>query len=227
MVKRTRWSEMKKDSIPFKKLREQFAVYNKTAGKSPNTVWFYEQKLGLFERWLGPTACLADLTIPNVRSFIVELQERTTKNPNNKNWKTHEGGLSSSYIQSFARGLRAFASWLHEDGYTDTNVLKALKPPKIQQKVKEVLTDAEVQRLVSVFDQDEPFGARAYAIFWTFLDCGLRAAELCSLKTDDAHHFLDEIGLAVNIRTPGGGRHLPRLPPLHPGAGLPGVPRVG
>jgi site-specific recombinase XerD len=187
MVKRTRWSDMKKDSIPFKKLREQFAVYNKTTGKSPNTVWFYEQKLGLFERWLGPAACLADLTIPNVRAFIVELQERTTKNPNNKNWKNHEGGLSSSYIQSFARGLRAFASWLHEDGYTETNVLKALKPPKIQQKVKEVLTDEEVQRLVSVFDQDEPFGARAYAAIWTFLDCGLRAAELCGLRTEDAH----------------------------------------
>lgn len=187
MVKRTRWSEMKKDTISFTKLREQFAVYNKTAGKSPNTVWWYEQKLGLFERWLGPDACLADVTIPNVRAFIVELQERTTKNPNNKNWKNHKGGLSSSYIQSFARGLRAFASWLHEDGYTESNVLKALKPPKIQQKVKEVLTDEEVQRLVSVFDQDEPFGARAYAMIWTFLDCGLRAAELCGLKTEDAH----------------------------------------
>jgi integrase/recombinase XerC len=38
-----------------------------------------------------------------------------------------------------------------------------------------------------VFDQDEPFGARAYAAIWTFLDCGLMAAELCGLKTEDAH----------------------------------------
>jgi integrase/recombinase XerC/integrase/recombinase XerD len=187
MVKRTRWSEMKKDSIPFKKLREQFVVYNKTTGKSPNTVWWYEQKLGLYERWVGPNACLADVTIPNVRSFIVELQERTTKNLNNKHWKVKEGTLSTSYIQSFARALRAFSTWLHEDGYTDANILKPLKPPKIQEKVKEVLTDVEVQRLVAVFDQDEPFGARGYAAIWTFLDCGLRAAELCNLKTEDAH----------------------------------------
>jgi len=178
---------MKKDNIPFGKLRQQFEVYNKTTGKSPSTVWWYEQKLGLFERWLGPDACLADVTIPNVRAFIVELQERTTKNLNNKHWIIKEGKLSSSYIQSFARALRAFATWLHEDGYTDSNVLKTLKPPKIQQKVKEVLTDEEVQRLVGIFDQDEPFGARAYAMIWTFLDCGLRAAELCNLKFADAH----------------------------------------
>ena len=178
---------MKKDNIPFGKLRQQFEVYNKTTGKSPSTVWWYEQKLGLFQRWLGPDACLADVSIPNVREFIVELQERTTKNLNNKHWLVKEGNLSSSYIQSFARALRAFATWLHEDGYTDTNILKALKPPKIQQKVKEVLTDEEVQRLVGVFDQDEPFGARGFAMIWTFLDCGLRAAELCNLKTVDAH----------------------------------------
>ncbi len=187
MPKRTRWSEMKKDAIPFAKLRQEFEVYNKTVGKSPSTIWWYEQKLGLYERWLGPTACLADVSITNVRSFIVELQERTTKNVNNKHWLIKEGKLSSSYVQSFARALRAFATWLMEDGFTETNVLRTLKPPKIQQKVKEVLTDEEVQRLVAVFDQDEPFGARGFAMIWTLLDCGLRAAEICNLKTADAH----------------------------------------
>jgi integrase/recombinase XerD len=186
MVKRTRWSDMKKDSIPFKKLREQYAVYNKTAGKSARTVEWYEQKLELFERYLGPDACLADFTVPNVRGYIAELQERTQRNPNNKRSRM-EGPLSSSYISGIVRGLRAFSTWLHEDGYTDTNVLKPIKPPKVQQKVKEVLTDDEVKRLISVFDQDEPYGARSYAAIWTFLDCGLRAAELCNLKMEDAH----------------------------------------
>lgn len=186
MPKRSRWSKMKKDDIPFAKLRQQFEVYNKTVGKSPSTVWWYEQKLGLYERWLGPSACLGDVTIPNIRAFIVELQERTERNPNNP-YTRMEGPLSSSYINSFVRALRAFSTWLQEDGYTDGNILKPLKPPKVQQKVKEVLTDEEVQRLVAVFDQDEPFGARGFAMIWTILDCGLRAAEVCGLRTDDAH----------------------------------------
>ncbi len=187
MHKKTHWKDMKKDTIPFAKLREQFAVYNKTTGKSPATVNWYEQKLELFERWLGPDACLADVNIPTVRAYVADLQERTTRHVNSPFHKTHDGKLSSTYIHGIVRGLRAFASWLHEDSYTATNVLRPLKPPKFQQKVTEVLSDEEVQRLVSLFDRDEPYGARAFAMIWTLLDCGLRAAELCSLRTGDAH----------------------------------------
>jgi integrase/recombinase XerC/integrase/recombinase XerD len=187
MAKKTHWRDMKKDAIPFAKLREQFAVYNKTTGKSPATVNWYEQKLELFERWLGPDACLADVSIPTVREYVADLQDRTTRHVNSPFYKTHEGKLSSTYIHGIVRGLRAFASWLHEDGFTETNVLRPLKPPKFQQKVTEVLTDEEVHRLVAVFDRSEPYGARAFAMIWTLLDCGLRAAELCSLKTEDAH----------------------------------------
>ncbi len=187
MPRKTHWNDMKKDAIPFAKLRQQFAVYNKTTGKSPSTVNWYEQKLELFERWLGPDACLADVTIPTVREYVADLQDRTTRHVNSPFHNSHEGKLSSTYIHGIVRGLRAFASWLHEDGYTDINILRPLKPPKFQQKVTEVLTDEEVQRLVAIFDRDEPYGARGFAMIWTLLDCGLRAAELCSLRTEDAH----------------------------------------
>jgi site-specific recombinase XerD len=83
--------------------------------------------------------------------------------------------------------LRAFASWLHSEGYTETNRLQAVKPPKIQSKVIQVLTDEEIRRLLGRFDRDDPFGARNFAAVWTLLDCGLRASELCGLATEDAH----------------------------------------
>lgn len=167
MPRKTRWSDMRKDRIPFSTLREQFRVYNKASGKSPGTVRWYEQALLCFERWLGPEPCLADLDIHAVRRYVAELQERTTRHVNNPLYKNHDGPLSSSYIQGNVRALRAFASWLHADGYTDANVLRPLKPPKVQTKVVEVLTDDEVRRLVAVFDRDEPYGARGYAIVWT------------------------------------------------------------
>jgi site-specific recombinase XerD len=147
---------MNKKNTPITKLREQFIIYNKTTGKSPATVSWYEQKLELFTRFIGPNATLADVTVANARSFIADLQERSTRNLRNPYNHKREGSLPSSYIQGFARALRAFSSWLHEDGYTESNVLKTVKLPKIQEKVKEVLTDTEVQRLVSVFDLDEP-----------------------------------------------------------------------
>ncbi len=187
MPKKMHWKDTQKETIAFAKLREQFAIYNKTAGKSASTVAWYEQQLSVFERWLGTDACLADVAIPKVRAYVVDLQERSTRHVNNIHYSSHEGGLSSIYIHGIVRSLRAFSSWLHEDGYTDTNVLRPLKPPKYQQKVIQVLSDDEVQRLVAVFDRDEPFGARAFAMIWTLLDCGLRASELCSLRTEDAH----------------------------------------
>lgn len=195
MPKKTHWSAMKKDKVPFATLKEQFAVYNKTTGKSPATVGWYEQQLRLFGRWLGPDACVADVTVPRVRAYIVDLQERTSRHINNPLYTSHEGKLSSAYIHGIVRSLRAFASWLHQEGYTETNVLKPLKPPKFQQKVTEPLTDGEVQRLVSVFDRDEPYGARGFAMVWTLLDCGLRAAELCNLTTE--HAYLEQGYLKV------------------------------
>lgn len=187
MATRTRWSDMDKRHIPFAALREAYSVYNRTTGKSPATVRWYDDKLALFERFVGTDAMLADLNVSSVRDYVGDLQGRDVIHENNVHGARREGSLSSSYIQGFVRALRAFASWLHHDGYTESNVLKVLKPPKVQQKVTEVLTDEEATKLLAVFDQDDPFGARNYAIVLTFLDCGLRASELCFLRTEDAH----------------------------------------
>jgi len=187
MVKRIRWNEMDKRKTPFPRLRAAFKVYNQTTGKSPQTVNWYEFRLELFERWLGAGATLDDVTIPNVRAYIAELQNRTERWSNNPFVRKKEGKLSSSYINGFARALRAFATWLHEDGYTETNILRSLKPPRIQQKVTEPLTDDEVKKLTTALDPNDPFGARDLAAIWLMLDCGLRASEVCDLTVDNAH----------------------------------------
>ncbi len=181
---------MDKSNIPFAKLRAGFVVYNQTTGKSKATIGWYDWRLGLFERWLGPDAKLADVTIPTVRQYVADLQGRTMRcvdNPFINKGKGKPGTLSSAYIHSFVRALRAFASWLREDGYTEENRLRNLKPPKLQRKVVEPLSDEEVARLVSVFELSDGFGARDFAIVWTLLDCGLRASELCNLTVENAH----------------------------------------
>ena len=64
MAKRTRWQSVNKANIPFANLREAYAVFNKTGGKSPHTVIWYDFRLELFQRFLGSDAILGDLTIP-------------------------------------------------------------------------------------------------------------------------------------------------------------------
>jgi integrase/recombinase XerD len=51
----------------------------------------------------------------------------------------------------------------------------------------QVLTDDEVQRPLSCFDQREYFGARNRALVYTLLDTGLRVSELVNLTLGDAH----------------------------------------
>jgi site-specific recombinase XerD len=166
MAKRKTWAEMDKSEIPFEQLRAAFEIYNRTTNKSPRTVAWYNDKLNLFARFQGPNAVLTDLTIPNVRAFIADLQARETRHANNDYFKNKDGPLSSSYIQGLARALRAFASWLYEDSYTESNVLKNLKPPKVQGKVVDVLSDEEVARLLKAFNRTESYGARNYAAIY-------------------------------------------------------------
>lgn len=178
---------MDKRRTPFPQLRAAFGSYNRTTNKSLRTVAWYDQRLELFERHLGGNATLSDVTVESVRAFIADLQGRTRRHENNPFVLRKDGPLSSSYIQGFVRALRAFSSWLYEDGYTDTNTLKVVRPPKIQQKVAAVLSDEEVTRLLSHFDRSSAYGERDYCIVLTLLDCGLRASELCNLKVPDAH----------------------------------------
>lgn len=178
---------MDKSKIPFGKLHTAFELYNRTTNKSPRTVQWYNDKLILFERHLGSNAVLADLTLDNVRAFIAELQSRGVVHANSRFVKNKTGSLSSSYIQGFARALRAFASWLYEEGYTTTNVLKTLRPPRVQHKVIEVLTDKEVSALLGLFNRSDPLRRPQLRRHHHFAGLRLRAAELCSLLIADSH----------------------------------------
>ena len=86
-----------------------------------------------------------------VREFVVYLQTH-------EKWHGHpdvhsrDGHLSPTSINNYVRGLRAFFSWLHREGYTDENVLASLKPPKAPVTLVDVLTDNKVAAILSCLD---------------------------------------------------------------------------
>ena len=182
-----RWTKMNKDRLPLSELITSYDLFNRASGKSPAPVTWYQSRLGTFLRYLGEESDLGTLTVDAVRAYIVYLQERNDRHAGSPHVVNPQGKLSSAYIHGCVRPLRAFSSWLHAEGYTDTNRLKAVKPPKIQKKVMQVLTDDEVQRLLSCFDRRDLFGVRNHAMLYTLLDTGLRASELCTLTLADTH----------------------------------------
>jgi site-specific recombinase XerD len=141
-----RWTAMKKDHLPLAELITSYDLFNRAVGKSQTTVTWYQSRLGMFLRYLGEDSRLADLTVDSVRAYVVHLQQRNDRHANNPHM-IHKEGKLTAYIHGCVRPLRSFASWLHAEGYTDTNRLQAVKPPKVQKKVMRVLTDDEVQRL--------------------------------------------------------------------------------
>jgi site-specific recombinase XerD len=93
--------------------------------------------------------------------------------------------LSVQTIHGYVRTLRAFASWLEEEGYTETNIFKRLKPPRLPETLIKPLTEDEIRSILVSIPRRTPEGVRNYAIVLLFLDAGIRLSELANLKLDD------------------------------------------
>jgi integrase/recombinase XerD len=85
-------------------------------------------------------------------------------------------------------GIRAFYKFLLIDGEIDENPSSLLESPKIGLKLPEVLSVAEINRIIEVIDLSKPEGHRNKAIIETLYGCGLRVSELVNLKLTDIHY---------------------------------------
>jgi len=178
--KNYRWCDVVKGGIELADLVNYYETYNRSEGKSPKTVEWYREVLNSFVGWLkrqGKLTNLSSIDHMDVREFILALRER----------RYHGKALSSSTLNNRVRALRAFFSWLAREGYTNTNILANLKPPKVAETLIEPLTAEEIDRLFSVINQKTVLGARNAAMIALFLDGGLRLSELINLGTSNVH----------------------------------------
>ena len=68
-----RWEEMDKPKTELSVLMQHFEVHNRTEGKSPRTVGWYNEVLGMFTKWLkeGKSSTeIGDIDENMVRRFI-------------------------------------------------------------------------------------------------------------------------------------------------------------
>lgn len=139
-----------KGNIPLETLAKHFEAYNRSEGKSQQTVLWYSRVLRYFGDYLrgqGLPHTLENLDVGVVREFILYLQTK-------KKWEGHpcatsEENLRAISIQTYVRGLKSFFGWLHREGYTAENVLGNLRVPKAPQKLADVIRDDEVSRILA------------------------------------------------------------------------------
>lgn len=166
-------------------------------GLSRNTVAAYRQDLdalrGFLEELEMPLSALDDETIT---LFIVWLRQR------------------GDAVRSLARrisSLRSFLAWCVDRGELPVNPAALIDTPKLPSLLPDVLTQAEVSRLLETPDATSKLGLRDRAMLEMLYAAGMRVSELIELQPLD----LDLQRGVVRIFGKGGKE---RLVPLHDAA---------
>jgi site-specific recombinase XerD len=130
-------------------------------------------------------------------------------------WVIHlmDAGAEPATARIRQQAVRRYAAWLTTEGEIDTDPFVGMKPPKIDTKVVERLTDDELRLLIKACAGKQLRDRRDEAILRTFVETGLRAGELLALNVPDV-----DLGRGlVTIRRGKGG--VGRYVPISPQAG--------
>ena len=139
-----------------------------------NFIWYCKQE-GFPE--------VQKLTAVHVRHFFWYLASESHRW--NSTSPTAKRQATSTTVNGYFRALRTFFNWLEREELIIENPFKNLKPPKIDKKVIQALSPAEIDRLFKVCSGKNMLDVRNRAILSVFLDTGLRISELVNLTLDD------------------------------------------
>ena len=160
--------------------------------KSPQTIKVYGDGVRRFLSWCAGEGRQPELTRGTVTAFVAALLD---------------AGAEPSTARSRHLALRRFAAWLVEEGETPTDPLIGSKPPKLDVKVVDPLTDAELRAMIAACVGPDLRDRRDEALIRFMLETGTRAGEAADLKVTDVDLAA---GTAIVRRGKGGkGRSVP------------------
>lgn len=164
----------------------------KAERKSPGTIRTYVGGVTAFLRWCESTGTAPELTKQAVQAFIAHLVDT---------------GAEGTTARSRQLSLQRFAQWLVDEGELDADPLLGLKPPKIDRKVVDALTDDQLRRLIKACQGKSFRDRRDEAVVRLMSETGLRAGEVIAMQLADVDLHR---GLATVHRGKGGkGRVVP------------------
>lgn len=143
---------------------------------SPQTLRWYEYHL---TRWVEVAPDQLEEVRPlHITTYLTQRKavvQPTTGKP-----------LSSHTLHGDAQVIARFLRWAVAQEYLDRFNFQALKMPKIEQKVIEVFSPAQIRQMLQACKQEPSpwLVARDRAIILFLLDTGVRSAELCGLTLD-------------------------------------------
>ncbi len=96
-----------------------------------------------------------------------------------------ERGLAPSSVERKVSSVKGFHKFLVREGFTKNHPTARLPLPKVPERLPDVVSIDDVDRLLSQPFADTPAGLRDRAALETLYGCGLRVSELTGLDTTD------------------------------------------
>lgn len=152
--------------------QEDFADYLRSeCHLAVNTVEAYSRDLARFYEWLGRQR-LQQLRVSELAGYPAWLLELP---------------LAPKSVTRHVASLKVFFRYLQLEGALTDNQAELLGTPKLWQRVPQVLSEKQIDRLLAAPRRADPFYQRDRAILELLYATGCRVSELCRLRTRDTH----------------------------------------
>ena len=141
-------------------------------GASPHTIDAYRRDLAVYTAFLATRDVTApdDVTRDDVIAYISALRDRD---------------LAPSSVERKVASAKSFHKFLVREGITENHPTASLPLPKVPKRLPEVVSIAEVDRMLSQPFPEGPAGMRDRAMLEVLYGCGLRVSELTGLDLTD------------------------------------------
>lgn len=119
-----------------------------------------------------------------------------------------ESGKCNSTLSRTVSSLRSFFQFLILSGYMQTNPAKSIKLDKVQKKLPHILSNSDIDKLLSAPDVNDIKGCRDKAMLGLLYATGIRVSELINLNINDINI---DVG-TLNCSNEKGSRIMPIYP---------------
>lgn len=96
-----------------------------------------------------------------------------------------DAGYKTSSLSRMLISIKVYYKYLKREGLIEVNEVAAIPGPKLWQKIPEILTQDEMERLLAAPHKKTFLEVRDKALFELMYASGLRVSELCSVKIHD------------------------------------------
>ena len=154
-------------------------------GISPSTLRTYRGKLRPLVAYLGADTPVESITVNDLRRYIADQRDTTTKYTDHPYHDPKGGKLSIHTISGRVRTTKRLFNWLEAEGVIQDNPTARIRTPRAKQEEPKAISIQDFVALLETTKAGTPADVRDRAIILILADTGIRVGGLCGLKVKD------------------------------------------